>query len=332
MSFPNNTNANENIDNIQETTRDLDESDFESDNEEFEPVSLTNKFKNIIIEDVDAEGRNKRRNSNESQLLELNNCIPNDLLKQIESSSPVNSIRTFSEFELSNNNLPHVLLLPERRHEMLEQPKARELIYNLSPNNKKYNTTKSAFSTNFTNQCNQPIFINNCPNNFQQPPQQSCSMKYQPKHVQPQNFNSPRHTGHPFCINLNSPQKINSQNMRIPIIPTRSESAQVVSFQHLDFNNVLNNEIHNSNYFIPNNPGSGHNIHGMISNQNNQNQQSTPKLFTKTINNFSESGSGLKPKTVEPFNNVFTGKKGWSCSTCKNFNFESKFKLFIKFY
>ena len=325
MSFLNSANANENIDNIQETTRDLNESDFESDNEEFEPVSLIDKFKNMMIEDVDVESKNKRRNSNESQLQELNNCIPNDLLKQIESSSPVNSIRTFSEFELSNSNLPHVLLLPERRQEMLEQPKARELIYNLSPNNKKYNTTKSTFANNFNNLCNQPMFINNCPNNFQQPSQQ-CGMKYQPKHIQPQNFNSPNHTGHPFCINLNSPQKVNSQKVRIPILPTRSESAQVVSFQHLNFNNVLNNEIHNSNFFTPDNPGSGQNIQNMINQQNNQNLQSIPKLFTKTaINNFSESGSGTKPKTVEPFNNVFTGKKGWSCAQCKNFNFESKF-------
>lgn len=78
---------------------------------------------------------------------------------------------------------------------------------------------------------------------------------------------------------------------------------------------------------------SAHSIHPTFntdSNSNSRDNQFSNYLNTKhsfSLNTKSMNiSSGIplsKTKSVIPFNNVFTGKKGWFCNGCKNFNFES---------
>jgi len=99
-----------------------------------------------------------------------------------------------------------------------------------------------------------------------------------------------------------------------------------------NFQDTFQNRTSNNYYNYTKSPQVNNVIHNLQNNQNTspqikndfqnakQNGSDFYSLFTPT-----NSSKEVDPKAdpIETFNNIFTGKKGWFCSTCKNFNFES---------
>jgi len=333
--------------NINETNDDLidDDDSMNSDNLSENEIGDGEDQINIKLSNLKLEIPPVKKSSNESfkGSQDLNNCISNDLLKKLDNSSPVNSIRTFSEVSFTNNS----------NYFLNTNEKPSDIILDLTPKKNSAHIKQSLFSKEIHNDANnynnQHSYSNN---NIKHLNQNLMGTKFAspPKQIMNNNFNVS--VCGKNCINnlnyLNNTKNTNnSSNTNISnnksysgILPSRSESSEVITYQHLKFNSIVNSNYCNSNS----------NNQNCQNNQPSHNQSSQPDqydsptkdvqisnfiknqspycLFTPTkTSNCADtgSGSGSKNKTVEPFNVVFTGKKGWFCSACKNFNFESNY-------
>ncbi len=252
--------SNQDINSPRVQSEDEDEDDDEEVNKKAELNNLPKKINGLNLNNIVTSKKN-----------ELYNCIPNDLLQKLDESSPVNSTRSLSE-NVSNGI--------ERDHELLFEVNSNKFSSSKSNSVQKINRNNDLSGISFGNN---PL------------PHQNFPFMAKFPHLNYYNSQNLSSGSSLASVNyLNS----NSKNLSPTSLPTRSESAEVVSYQSLKFNSTVNKENDN----------------------NSQNQVNNSNSAKDTI----KLGTESKTKTVLPFNNVFSGKKGWFCNACKNFNFESK--------
>ena len=297
---------------------------------------LEQKFFNMNIEsnnnnshfNINYKGSNDTLNQRKE---EFNGCLSNDLLKKLENLSPakttkVNNANSDNSFSLDLMS-PQMILSPckptkdnynRTPHRLFNNNPYQN--FNININNNQYNL--NPYDNNYQNAEDYSFYYNNSNMNTNMNTNMSPNMNH--KNMNPNNMNPNTYTNDIHQRNFS--QSIPSYNPNTGTFILDPES----NMQNNYYTGTSNNRNNNPNNPNQNYPQNFNNLHLEESNplkryysinEKNLNNMNYPS------NNPNSNFKDNKNKSINcanTFNKVFSGKNGWFCSECKNFNFESK--------
>ena len=221
----------------------------------------------------------------------INACLTKELIKKLDDGSPEH--KSYRDKNIDYSVVSLELLSPKNLSPRNNTYENNNNNNNINVNNNQNQQAPQTFGNFFSNQQFNPCMCNNSNSST---------------------FNAFQNNNEDFLM-FNFQNNTDYNNERIN---HRSFSFSTPVYnQNMPYNNGINYPPHT----ITNNPND------YFSNYKNNVQENDMKRnYSISEKNFNINNDNKKKSTINgtnSFNKIFSGKNGWFCSECKNFNFES---------
>lgn len=245
------------------------------------------------------------------QRRDIDNLISKDLLNKLEESSPVKGPLTKiqdTSFSLELNPASPQRLSPYKHpHSYIN-----ENYSNCNQRSNNININYINIMSNKEHHQNNPYYNDDCfrlDSTVNEAFNQSQQQKYYFNNYHQNEFNSTNYSKHVYQTKIN------------PVLMKKYLKNNDSNPQYMGNFNIPNNSYLNKNTIGPEEEEELRRMHSLnISNSISSTNSQTSNLNVDKRKSINSSTS---------FNKIFSGKNGWFCCACKNFNFESKINCHV---